>query len=107
VTRPVAEIAAALRELAYRLEDLDDGAALPPLAVTVDVQVTEATVPSEAARMALVDRISGALGLEPVLRATQNSSHYTAHGSGVIVYTPAPLITAEAVVAAARAGGAS
>ena len=80
--RPVAESVAELRRLAYVLEDLDDGAALPPLFVHVGVQVTEHDVPSEGARMALVDRIAGALGLEPVVSAG-SSAHYTAAGDAL------------------------
>jgi len=103
--RPVAESVAELRRLAYVLEDLDDGAALPPLFVHVGVQVTESDVPSEGARMALVDRIAGALGLEQPLISTGMSSHYTASipGGEITVYTTAPLTCAEAIVLARRA----
>lgn len=100
--RPVAESVAELRRLAYVLEDLDDGAALPPLFVHVGVQVTESDVPSEGARMALVDRIAGALGLEAVVSAG-TSAHYTASGDALTVYTPAPLACAEAIVLVRRA----
>ena len=100
--RPVAESVAELRRLAYVLEDLDDGAALPPLFVHVGVQVTESDVPSEGARMALVDRIAGALGLEPVV-SVGSSAHYTASGDALTVYTPTPLACAEAIVLVRRA----
>lgn len=100
--RPVAESVAELRRLAYVLEDLDDGAALPPLFVHVGVQVTEADVPLEGARMALVDRIAGALGLEPTA-PPRPSPLYTASGDALTVYTPAPLACAEAIVLARRA----
>jgi hypothetical protein len=101
VTRAVAEIAAALRELAYRLEDLDDGSALPPLFVHVGVQVPAATVTSEAARMALVDRVAGALGLDAALTA---GGQYSASSplADLSVYTAAPVAAASAVVAAAE-----
>lgn len=99
MTRPVAEIAAALRELAYRLEDLDDGAALPPLYVHVGVQIPSAVVPSEAARMALVDRIAGALGVEASLSA---SGQYGTPDPALHVYASAPVAAAAAVVAAAE-----
>ena len=99
MTRPVAEIAAALRELAYRLEDLNDGAALPPLYVHVGVQVPTGVVPSEAARMALVDRLAGALGLEPRL---SESGQYGTPDPALSVYASAPVAAAAAVVAAAE-----
>jgi len=101
MTRAVAEIAASLRELAYRLEDLDDGAALPPLFVHVGVQVPTDVVPSEAARMALVDRVAGALGLDAALTAR---GQYLAGSplADLSVYAAAPVAAAAAVVAAAE-----
>ena len=102
MTRPVAEIAASLRELAYRLEDLDEGAALPSLYVHVGVQIPTAVVPSEAARMALVDRIAGALGLEAHLTPGQYATAVSP--DGLHVYASAPVAAAAAVVAAAEVG---
>ena len=98
MSRPADEVAAELRRVAFKLEELDDGAALPPLLGIVNIQVTSHAVPSEDVRMSVVDRVAGALGMVASLSAPQ-FAQYRATSAAAVVYTSAPLASAAQTIA--------